>query len=281
LKRRFTERMGLVEVKIQTDGMNDRLRSGIWNLVSRIVARDSDGGQSRVIEYVAERCLSVPRQNVPYPGAQTWLLQRVQKMSWGEVYELLEFVVDDAHQLSTGKFSSSDIAAAANQILEREHSGFRFIGGELTRNIDPAEVKEIEKALAAADAQGLDGVHTHIAQALALFGQRPKPDLRNAIKEAISAVEGVVKLIEGVRGGGLDDALDALGRRIMIHRALRDGLVKLYGFTSDSDGIRHPILDEPTIGDEDARFFIVTCSAAVNWVIAKAAAAGLLKPNPR
>src|SRR5438132_1349897 len=36
--------------------------------------------------------------------------------------------------------------------------------------------------------------------------------LRNAIKEAISAIEGCVKLIEGVRGGGLDKALDAFSK---------------------------------------------------------------------
>lgn len=60
-------------------------------------------------------------------------------------------------------------------------------------------------------------------------------------------------------------------------RCHRDRARKLYGFTSDASGIRHPILDEPNIGEEDARFFIVACSALVNWVIAKADKAGLLK----
>ena len=72
--------------------------------------------------------------------------------------------------------------------------------------------------------------------------------------------------------------MDALVQRLDIHPSLRDGLVKLYGFTSDEDGIRHPILDKPNVG-EDARFMIVACSAVVNWIIAKAERAGALKKN--
>jgi hypothetical protein len=124
---------------------------------------------------------------------------------------------------------------------------------------------------------GFGGAHEHISQALVLFGKRPEPDHRNAVKEAISAVEGIVKIIEGVRGGGLSSALNALSKRIEIHPAFKEGLEKLYGFTSDEDGVRHAIMDEPNVGEEDARFMIVACSAAVNWIIAKADKAGLLK----
>lgn len=62
----------------------------------------------------------------------------------------------------------------------------------------------------------------------------------------------------------LSEALTALSKRMEIHPALKGGMEKLYGFTSDEDGIRHPILDEPNVGEEDARFFIVACSALVN-----------------
>jgi hypothetical protein len=53
--------------------------------------------------------------------------------------------------------------------------------------------------------------------------------------------------------------------------------VKLYGYTSDDSGIRHAILDQPTVGFDEAKFMIVSCSAFVNYLIAKAGAVGLLK----
>lgn len=275
--RPFSEKMGLVRVVIQTDGMSDALRNSIWNFITRLVEMPGDWHEAhRSVEGLTDAIIGVPVQSIDYGAPLVWLLRHFQNLPWPRVYDALEYIVDRAPTI-TGRMNVPEAKTAANRILEREYSGFRFIGGELTRVMHPAEAAEVERARATAAAAGLVGVRQHIDQALALFGKRPEPDYRNTIKEAISALEGVVKLIEGVRGGGLKDALDALAKRMEVHGALRDGFIKLYGFTSDEDGIRHPILDEPNVGEEDARFMIVACSAAVNWIIAKADKAGLLK----
>jgi hypothetical protein len=161
-------------------------------------------------------------------------------------------------------------------LLEREHAGYRFVNGLLSPITDPVEITEIEQAAKRAALAGLDGVREQIAQAVVLFGQRPTPDYRNAVKEAISAVEGVVKLINGSRSGGLSDALEAVSAKIEMHPALKLGLEKLYGYTSNEDGIRHPILEEANVDEAEARFMVVTCSAFVNFLIVRADAAGLL-----
>jgi len=124
---------------------------------------------------------------------------------------------------------------------------------------------------------GLDGVRQQLEQALKLFGRRPVPDYANAIKEAVSAVEGTVKLINGSRGGGLHDALEAVAAKIDLHPALKAGMQKLYGYASDEAGIRHARLEAGTVDEAEARLMVVTCSALVNFLIVKAEAAGLLK----
>ena len=53
---------------------------------------------------------------------------------------------------------------------------------------------------------------------------------------------------------------------IALHPALRTAFSNLYGYTSDQDGIRHAILDAKEITFEDAKFFLVVCSAFVNFV---------------
>lgn len=274
---RFSERMGYVKVPIQLESIDGPLRNSIWNLVSSLVIREFIYEAAKAI---ATDVLRVPTEYVPGQGTRLWLLQQCQKqLDWSQCYDLLEYVVDHAGKFSGRKVNPDVAQQMANGMLEREHSGYRFVGGQLTRISEPVEIEEVERTLTQAASLGLEGVHAHISQALNLFGKRPEPDHRNAIKEAISAVEGAVKLIEGRRGGDLKDALEALSKRLTIHPSLRDGLLKLYGFTSDEDGIRHPILDEPNIGEEDARFMIVACSAVVNWLIVKAEAAGLLKPQ--
>jgi hypothetical protein len=195
-------------------------------------------------------------------------------MQWFEVYDLLQFAVEMATTWKTASFNDS--IKRANSMLEREHSGYRFVNGLLSPITDPVEITEIEQAARHAAVAGLDGVRAQIAQAVMLFGQRPTPDYRNAVKEAISAVEGVVKLINGTRGSGLRDALEVVSAKIEMHPALKTGLDKLYGYTSDEDGIRHPILEEANVDETEARFMVVTCSAFVNFLIVRADAAGLL-----
>jgi len=78
----------------------------------------------------------------------------------------------NAKQISGNRLSAAAAMEAANALLEREHSGFRFTGGELTRKIQPEEAAEVERAMARASASGLDGVQKQIRQALVLFGKR-------------------------------------------------------------------------------------------------------------
>jgi len=59
---------------------------------------------------------------------------------------------------------------------------------------------------------------------------------------------------------------------INLHPALRNAFSNLYGYTSDEGGIRHAILDAEKVSFEDAKFFLVVCSAFINFVEAKRAA---------
>ena len=68
----------------------------------------------------------------------------------------------------------------------------------------------------------------------------------------------------------LDHALKVFEEKKAIHPALKKSLSALYGYTSDADGIRHAMLDEPDLTSTDARFMLVACSAFVNYLIGKA-----------
>lgn len=67
-----------------------------------------------------------------------------------------------------------------------------------------------------------------------------------------------------------------IAKRAEIHKGLQSGFLKLYGYTSDEGGIRHAILEEKSIGFDEAKFMLVACSAFVNFLIGKAEACGLL-----
>jgi hypothetical protein len=85
-------------------------------------------------------------------------------------------------------------------------------------------------------------------------------------------VESLAVKTLGVDGGTLGQLIKILEKKIGLHPALSSAFSKLYGYTSDEDGIRHAILELNKIEFEDAKFFLVVCSAFINYVNTKVSA---------
>ncbi len=161
--------------------------------------------------------------------------------------------------------------ASFNEVLASELSAYRFVGGKLVPVSSEQEMQAIERAIAeTSGAYSTASEHLqHVA--VTLLARRPKPDYRNSIKESISAVEALCAVITGNQKATLGQALKVIDEEARLHGALRSAFEKLYGYTSDADGIRHALMEETTIEQEDAIFMLVACSAFVSYVIAKRA----------
>ena len=178
---------------------------------------------------------------------------------WFEVYDFLEFVV--------GYFkSNSRLDEPLNLMLERELSGYRFVSGRITDITNTQEIEMLETALADSRFAGVDA---HLQRALDLYAKRENPDYRNSIKESISAVECMARIVSGNPKAMLTDALKAIEKRGLLHKALKDGFIKLYGYTNDAGGIRHAMLEEPKLTAADARYFLLSCTSFVNYLKAQ------------
>lgn len=113
-------------------------------------------------------------------------------------------------------------------------------------------------------------------KSLELFADRKSPDYKNSIKESISAVEAICKLITGDSKITLGDALRQLESKLgTMHPSLRNAFNQLYGYTSDAEGIRHSMLGKSNLDIEDAKFMLTACSAFINYLVAKADKAGI------
>ena len=163
-----------------------------------------------------------------------------------------------------------------NKILEREFSAFRFINGKIAPITNPIEIEGITNALnETGKFSTFKGSNVHLARSLELLSDKQNPDYRNSIKESISAVEAICKTIQGSENSTLAPALDKIKSKIGLHNALAEGFKKLYGYTSDESGIRHALTDASTCDFDDAKYMLVSCSAFINYLIAKSRKAGI------
>lgn len=186
------------------------------------------------------------------------LKRYVMDAEWFEVYDLLEWCAANA-------YLDSD-PDEINALLERDMSGFRLREGIVVPITDPVELATIDEAMSAGDE--FQGARAHIADALTKLARRPEPDTRNAITEAVSAVESAARIVTGQHKATLADALKVLEANGHVHPALRDAWLKLYGYTSDEHGLRHAMTEDVEIDFPTAKYMVVSCSAFVNLLSA-------------
>jgi hypothetical protein len=133
----------------------------------------------------------------------------------------------------------------------------------------------IEEA-ASTDTSLLRPVSTHIRTALSLLADRQNPDYWNSMKESISAVEALCKIITGMGKATLGPALDAVKKTTDLHPKPHEAFMALYSYTSDTHGIRHALKHDGEPEAEVAMFMRVACFAFVIYVTEKGRKNGLL-----
>lgn len=263
---------------MQIDNMDNDLRVGLWNALDIHYLQTTGSGWLKEHKNLYSLFFNLwldyfkkPFDTIPtyYEDARKEVKEYFFSFKWFEVYDFIQFVVGNySIQGINEKFTNY-----CNYILEREVSGWRFIGGEIAPITSEEEISEIEEALESTDS--LKPVTIHLKTALDFLSDKQSPDYRNSIKESISAVEAICRIITGNNKATLGKALRVIKDKMPLHLALEQAFCKLYGYTSDADGIRHSLLDESQLDFEDAKFMLVSCSAFINYLKLKASKAGI------
>jgi len=94
------------------------------------------------------------------------------------------------------------------------------------------------------------------------------PDLRGAVHEAISSVEGLVRLILADEQITLGKAVDALRQKKHLHPAIAKCLDGLWGYSSSVPGVRHGASSPVSLSPREAVFVLDTCQAAIGLLVA-------------
>lgn len=273
----FSQRMGLAPAtKIaQVNSIDLHLQNALWNVLTTklfAVYQSREPAYSSWIIYSNFRDFTeilysdfykAPVDQIPthWSDFVDELRKKFYKMSWHEMYSLIEFVVQINHR-GTGQALIENF----NKFLSRENSAYRFINEKLVPITSPEEIGEIERAIASSDQYA--GVRTHLQTSLGFLTDKLNPDYRNSIKESISAVESLAKKLVGDDKATLGQALKVLEKHHSLHPSLKNAFSALYGYSNDASGIRHSLMDnESTLTQADARFMLITCSAFVNFSI--------------
>ena len=269
----FSQRMGITPVRTALQGrsLDESTRNRLWSAVAESIPKAvgwplPQTWMQGLYNHIWADHFKLPVDDCPpYEHNIRARLRRVfQEGEWYEVYDLLEFVIS-----SPRNTNADGLRKAVALILKEERAGFQLVTGQFTEITDETEIAAIEQAFQATATDRFEPARTHLSAALRHLSDRQAPDLRNSIKESISAVEAVTQIISGDRQAELGRAIRAIEARTPLHGALRAALLSLYGYTSDADGIRHALSEAPNVDAADAKFMLVVCSAFVVYLIQK------------
>lgn len=261
---RFSQRMGIKPLPeaLKPDAMPDTLRSLLWNVFLDWQQRQDE---RQLLNVIWRSFWKRPVDTIPISGYTiasyhaAW--QQVRDFffgtDWHGVYDFLDFLIGLG-------YPGEQLGLSVDKVLARELAAYRVVNKQIVPVTSQQEVQALEDALA--DKGKFSPVSEHLATALAHLSHRQNPDYRNSIKESISAVESMAKIISGKDKAELGDALTALEKAGKLHGALRKGYTSLYGYMSDADGIRHALMDEPNLTADDAKYFLVACTAFANYL---------------
>lgn len=277
---RFSQKIGLTPVRqiIQIESMDEALENRLWNIIlNEFFDKLGDDFNKRdtqkkhfcsIIwkEFFGKRGDEIPSYAVVLvnvTGVIAFIKSWFFESKWYQKYDFIEFLSCMGSPALKSYFKNQ-----CNLALKREMAGYRIINKSIVQITSEEEVVEIEDALR--NSSKWQPVNIHLKTSVDYFSNRENPDYRNSIKEAISAIESLCIIITGDNDTSIHKALTEIEKKYKIHGALKSAFSSLYGYTSDTGGIRHALLtDDVEVTMEDAKFMLVSCSAFINYLKVK------------
>lgn len=261
----FSERQGITKpISLDPNTMPMILRNRIWNVAQKHIDRTRGRiDREDVIGYLWDRFFKEDIDSLEQTNNfdSTYyhidqIKEKFYKLKWNEVYDFLEFLLDIEH------YEKDNFINSLNFIFIDEGAQYKIIDGMITPLISGEEAVEVEKAIEHKHA----AVSRHIQKALEFYRKRPAADYQNSIKESISAVEALAKIVLNKPSA----TLGAVAEQLNLHPAFQKAIKELYGWTSDEGGIRHSENGkELKIDEKEARYMLIQCSAIVNYIVSK------------
>ncbi|QYJ68921.1 AbiJ-NTD4 domain-containing protein [Flavobacterium litorale] len=280
---RFSQRIGKTpfETALQFESINNKLKNRLWNIILDYFELFDDvslsfglkSDRDKILLFIWKDFFAHPSDTIyknPFGNIDTvkiiahirrWFFDEAH---WYEIYDFVEFIISsELTVLNKAVFTSN-----FNDALKKEASAYKIINNVVTPIASDIEVDSIQEILS--ETNGWQSINEHLKTALKFLSDRESPDYRNSIKESISAVEATCIKITSDSKATLGKALTEIEKKHSIDGGLKSALKSIYGYTSNTGGIRHALIDDDVSPSfEDAKFMLVSCSAFVNYLKAK------------
>lgn len=276
-KLSFSQAQGYEEIPgpLKLEELSYEARMGIWNLFYLYIGTSLNGIDVIGVWHDILASVYWKHNHRPLDEWSNWskevyedLRRQIEEMPFNRVFDLIQFVMREEQcppsfiEDMAGVFSEYRLAY--------------IIDTSDLPTILPAVTKEegetLVKSLQTLAHGGLQGSASHLRKSAECIN---RGDWAGSIRESVHAVESVARQLNP-KATTLAPALKSLEAQGTLHPALKSALGKLYGYTSDEQGIRHAYLktEQANVGMDEALFMLGACASFASYLWRKHTAGG-------
>lgn len=258
----FSERNNLLPKPVlQMDSLDKKSRNMFFNLVEPIFFGDEIEINYPLIREVAWQnyFCEINYSDLAFEKFyKKWFFET----EWYSIFDLIEWLfkllpkLNYADQISFSQFT--------NSVLTKNNIGFSFVNGQFIPITNQTEMESLKESIE----NGNDNVEMHFKKAVSLFSDRVNPDYVNCIKESISAVEAMLRIVLKKDKGTVGELIKLLDETSNLPTPIKEAWLKMYGYTSGYYGIRHASKEGEKINIDfhHTKYFLIICSAFINYL---------------
>ena len=268
----FSQRWGYEPLPdpMQLESLSDDLRREIWNFISRSLLKIQSWGYiTYPLQQILGKIYKLPEDHFSkssFSSVSEEIKREIISSEFNRVLDIIEVIVNniDVDPELANQIHHLFEQYSAPYSLEKYQHKFRF-----SPRASKEQGEATSEAIETINKAAFDGAATHIQQAREHINHQQYAD---SIIDSIHAVESVACLISSRDKPSLNQALAELENvGILIHPALKEAFLKLYGYSSNEQGIRHALLEKksPEVGLDEAMFMYGACASFVAYLINK------------
>lgn len=275
----FSQREGYEDLPsaMRPEELSNDLRRQIFNFVRSILAKQSWRGEEirfknpdfvRFLEQILGAYQRIPENHVStsYRDVIRVIEQILLKGVFNRVLDFLELFINKFH-------NSHDVGEPIAQTFKDQVAYYRLDLTKEPYHFFPIASQEqgesTQQSLETLMLHERNGASSHLRQAAEHINAKQFSD---SIVDSIHAVESVARQIDQSANSNLERALSSLERGgIKWHPALKTALIKLYGYTSDEEGLRHALIERSSadVNEDDAIFMFGACASFAAYLSKK------------
>ncbi len=186
---------------------------------------------------------------------------------WWRLFDICELMYRNLG--SSQQYYSDKFTKDLNIVLIDEQLGFEMREGKIEKIGSALADEEIRKTRYLLKQPEFKGADEQFEKAIKALNARPKPDVENCVKDAVSAIESVGRILIKDDKAVLSDIIKDMAKQEIIPKPLDEVIQKIYAYRGNEPGVAHGLVGESKVTIYEAEYVLAMSAATIIYLVNK------------